>query len=116
MRLRLREGRSFSAAGAAPTSVRTIYYGEWEVLPEVRRVPEGELFGGTWVIRRCSFGRPGPDGYEVRTLLGDNEHFPTRREALHSAFLRAMCTIELDEVGAVHLCSIPSGAHGLGLR
>lgn len=83
-----------------------ITYGDWDVMPEVVMVPEGELFGGTWIIRRCSFGRSSVQGYEVRCLLGDGGHFPTRRGATRMAFLQAMRTIELGEVGAVHLCSI----------
>lgn len=83
-------------------------YGGYEVLPEVRMIPEGELFAGTWIIARCAFGKALRGGYEVRLLAGDNDHFATRSEALRAALLRAVRTIELGEVGARHLSAIPS--------
>lgn len=107
MRLRLRSRQRACAAPGAQAG-RTIIYGGWEVIPEVVMVADGELFGGTWIIRRCCFGRSTRHGYEVRCLLGDNDHYATRREAAHAAFLQAMRTIELGEVGAVHLSSLPT--------
>lgn len=107
MRPHLRSRRRYSAAPGAQAG-RTIIYNGWEVMPEVERVADGELFGGTWVIRGCSLGRGTRQGYEVRSLLADNGHHATRREAVHAAFLRAMRTIELGEVGAVHLSSLPT--------
>ena len=115
MRPRLRSRHRDSVVPGASDG-RTINYGGWEVMPEVGKVADDELFGGTWVIRRCSFGRRIRHGYEIRCLLGDNDHYATRREAAHAAFLRAMRTIELGEVGAVHLSSIPTGTIDLGVR
>lgn len=107
--------RKSETAVWSPASGRTITYGGWEVVPEVVMVADGELFGGTWIIRRCCFGRRSLHGYEVRCLLGDNDHFATRREATRAAFLRAMRTIELREVGAVHLSAIPASSLSTGV-
>lgn len=98
--------RSHEPAGTL--SGEALTYGGYEVLPEVRMIPEGELFAGTWIIARCIFGRAVREGYEIRCLAGDNDHFATRNEALGTARLRAMRTIQLGEVGARHLSSIPS--------
>ncbi len=85
------------------------YHG-YDVLPEVEMVPEGELFGGTWVISRCCFGKAGREGYEVRFLLSDNDHFPTQWAAVRAARLRAVRTIDLEEVGSLHLAPARTSA------
>lgn len=85
------------------TEGRVMHYHGYDVLPEVEMVPEGELFGNTWIILRCCFGKTGPEGYEVRSLLSDNDHFPTRSAAVRAARLRAIRTIDINEVGALHL-------------
>jgi len=87
---------------------RMMSFGGYDVLPEVALIADGELFAGTWIIRSCCFGKATPSGYEVRFLVSDNDHFPTRRQALRGAFLRAMRTIELGEVGSMHLCPVPT--------
>lgn len=98
----------------ADASGRMIYFRDHDILPEVAMIPDGEVFGGSWVIRRCSIGRAVPHGYEVRCLLSDNDHFATRREAVRAVFLQAMRTIELGEVGAVHLS--PASSTGIQSR
>lgn len=82
---------------------RALSYRRCDVLPVVAMVPDGEPFGGTWIISRCSIGTARRGAYEIRSLLSDNDHFPTRRSAMRSAFLRAKRTIDLREIGAVHL-------------
>ena len=92
------------------TEGRVMHYHGYDVLPEVEMVPEGELFGGTWIISRCCFGKAGPEGYEVRSLLSDNDHFPTQWAAVKAARLRAIRTIDIEEVGALHLAPARSTA------
>lgn len=86
----------------------TMYYRGYDVLPVVRMIPEGELFAGTWVLSGCTFARRIAGGHELRSLIGDNEHFATRREVLQAALVRAMRTIDLGEVGSLHLSPLPS--------
>ncbi|HUX22536.1 MAG TPA: hypothetical protein VMW69_14955 [Spirochaetia bacterium] len=89
---------------------RIAHYCGYALLPEVEMVPEGEPFGGTWVISHCCFGRAGVHGYEVRYLLSDNDHFTTRRAAVQAARMRAIRTIDLEEVGSLHLCPFPASS------
>lgn len=92
----------------ATLSSEALAYGGYEVQPDVRMIPEGELFAGTWIIVHCFFGRSIRGGYEIRCLEGDNDHFASRSEAMRAAMRRAIQTIELGEVDAQHLSTIPS--------
>lgn len=87
---------------------RIVSYRGYEIMPEVAMVPEGELFGGTWIVSHCCLGRACPYGYEVRYLLSDNDHFATRRSAIRASQLRAVRTIDLGEEGSMHLSPFPA--------